>query len=413
MPRGTPSPSENGRLAGTVAGTFSHAVRSHKAGRLDQAELGYRRVLRNMPHHVGALQNLGVICRGRGLREEALTLYRRALAHAPEDPALHLNVGNLLCDLGRYAEAEPHFRVALNAEAGEQSALYGLAQALFRQDKPKEAATAFRRLVDKAPDHRKGLHGLAVCLDKLGQQSAALDAYERLLILDPTDENARFLVDAKRGHNPDRAPTAYVQRFFDGYAATFESHLRGPLAYRAPELLLDLLVRHVAPGHRFAQALDLGCGTGLMGQLLRPLCARLDGVDLSSGMIEHARKKGSYDDLIVDDVVAFLNSAAVEADLVIAADVVVYLGDLAPLFAGVATRSVIDSLFLFSTEHGWDEDFALLPKARYRHAEAYVHRLAAAHGFVPLASETAPIRQEPDGPVTGGLYLLRKTQIRP
>lgn len=413
MPRGTASPSGSGRFTGPLAETFRNAIRDHKAGRLDRAELGYRRVLRAMPHHAGSLQNLGVICRRRGLREEALGFYQRALAQTPDDPALHLNVGNLLCDLARHAEAEPHFRLAAQDQAGEVSALYGLGQVLYRQDRFPEAADAFRRLLGRAPDHRKGLHNLAVCLDKLGRKAEALEAYERLLVLDPTDADARFLVDAKRGRNVDRAPAAYVQRFFDGYAATFESHLRGPLAYRTPELLLDLLTRHMAPGHRFARALDLGCGTGLMGQLLRPFCDRLDGVDLSAGMIERAREKESYDGLFVDDIVTFLAATEAAADLVVAADVIVYLGDLAPLFAGVAARSAADGLFLLSTEHGQDEDFTLLPKARYRHATAYLHRLATEHGFTPVAHETAPIRLEPEGPVTGGLYLLRRTPTYP
>ena len=374
MPRAASSPPGGGRLAGPLAETFRQALHDHRAGKLEQAELGYRRVLRAMPRHVGSLQNLGVICRGRGQREEALGLYRRALAQAPDHPALHLNVGNLLFDLGHHAEAEKHFRVASQAATEESPALYGLGQALFRQERVGEAAEAFRRLLDKVPEHRKAWRNLAVCLDKLGRKAEALEAYERLLVLDPTDEDARFLVDAKRGRNADRAPAAYVQRFFDGYAATFESHLRGQLAYRTPELLLDLLTRHIAPGHRFARALDLGCGTGLMGPLLRPLCGRLDGVDLSAGMIERAREKASYDGLFVDDIVAFLAATDDGADLVVAADVLVYLGDLAPLFAGVAARIAEGGLFLFSTEHGEGDDFVLLPKARYRHATAYLHR---------------------------------------
>lgn len=407
-----PSSSGGGRFAGALAETFRHAIRDHQAGRLDQAELGYRRVLRAMPHHVGSLQNLGVICRGRGRREEALGLYRRALAQAPDNPALHLNIGNLLYDLGRHGEAEKHLRIASQAAAETPSALYGLAQALYSQDKIEEAAAAFRRLVEVTPDHPKGWRNLAVCLDKLGRKAEALEAYERLLALDPGNEDARFLVDAKRGRSSDRAPAAYVQRFFDGYAEGFESHLRGSLAYRTPELLLDLLTRHMVPEHRFARALDLGCGTGLMGPLLRPFCARLDGVDLSPGMIGHARAKACYDELSVDDIVAFLAGTGIEADLVVAADVLVYLGDLEPLFVGVAARSAEGGLFLFSTEHGQDgEDFTLLPKARYRHAAAYLHRLAAAHGFTPVAGETAPIRLEPEGPVIGGLYLLRKVSM--
>ena len=87
----------------------------------------------------------------------------------------------------------------------------------------------------------------------------------------------------------------------------------------------------------FAHALDLGCGTGLAGVAFRDCVERLEGIDLSPGMVAEARAKGIYDALHVGEVVAHLKAATDrQFDLILAADVLVYVGDLAPLFLEVA-----------------------------------------------------------------------------
>ena len=134
----------------------------------------------------------------------------------------------------------------------------------------------------------------------------------------------------------DRPAPAYVARLFDDYAPRFERHLTSELGYRGPRILRDA-VEAVAPVRRFRRALDLGCGSGLAGAAFRPIVESLAGVDLSPAMIEEARRTGVYDGLEVGDVAAFLaKQTSGEADLILAADVFVYLGDLAPTLQAAA-----------------------------------------------------------------------------
>ena len=108
-----------------------------------------------------------------------------------------------------------------------------------------------------------------------------------------------------RGDAPGALPQAYVARLFDDYAPRFDKHLTKNLGYRAPALIAEALSA-VASGRRFASALDLGCGTGLMGEALRGRVDRLTGVDLSAAMIAKARERGVYDELVVGDAAAML-----------------------------------------------------------------------------------------------------------
>src|SRR4029077_10060116 len=125
---------------------------------------------------------------------------------------------------------------------------------------------------------------------------------------------------------------------FDDYADRFDTHLVGILRYRAPHAILAALQDVCADRPpRFAHALDLGCGTGLMGEAIRPFAERLDGVDLSPLMLAKARAKLVYDRLAEAEIVAFVRGSPDRAfDLVLAADVLVYVADLAPVFSEVA-----------------------------------------------------------------------------
>ena len=127
------------------------------------------------------------------------------------------------------------------------------------------------------------------------------------LAADPADAQGAMarLALIGRGDAPGALPQAYVARLFDDYAPRFDKHLIKNLGYRAPALIADALSA-IAPGRRFASALDLGCGTGLMGEALRERVDHLTGVDLSAAMIAKARERGIYDRLAVGDAAAML-----------------------------------------------------------------------------------------------------------
>ena len=180
------------------------------------------------------------------------------------------------------------------------------------------------------------------------------------------------------------------------------------LAYRTPGLVQAALARHVAVTN--LDTVDLGCGTGLCAPCLRPLSRSLAGVDLSPRMLEQARATALYDELACADIEAFLAARREAFDLVVAADVLVYFGDLDALFAQVRAALRPGGWFCFSTESleaGALGDFVLLPSNRYAHTLPYLQRLAAHHGFALVEAERAAVRSENGMDVIGNLLVLR------
>jgi predicted TPR repeat methyltransferase len=387
---------------------LDRAADLHRAGRLDEAEAIYLQLLAARPDDVRVLQNLGALRRRQGRLEEAVALYERGLAVDPDHVGLNHNLANALNMLGEYARAEPHYRQALEALPDNPDLLAGLGLSLVHNQKAAEAEAVCRQAIALEPRAPRAHRHLAMALDRLGRTDEATEAYRRVLEIEPDDAAVRHLLTVRLGEQVPAAPTEYVRSLFDGYAPYFEKDLVGKLEYRTPQLLRDLLKAHGADGRRFAAAVDLGCGTGLMGEILKPWCERLEGVDLSAKMIERARAKGVYDRLVVGDIVGFLDTAETGFDLVTAADVFVYVGDLAPIFAAVAAKLRPGGLFVFSTEEGTDGDWVLERSGRYRHGHAYVERQAAAVGLAVVAHTRATIRREYREPVGGGLYIAEK-----
>jgi predicted TPR repeat methyltransferase len=159
---------------------------------------------------------------------------------------------------------------------------------------------------------------------------------------------------------------------------------------------------------RGVDILDLGCGTGLAGEAFQDLARRLDGVDLSPLMIEHARHRGIYDNLLIQDVEAALASPGPSYDLILAADTLVYLGDLAVLFRGVSARLKKGGFFLFTVEKKPGEGFELGPKRRYRHGEAYLRDQAERMGLEVMGLLDCSPRQEANSPVEGLAVAMQR-----
>jgi predicted TPR repeat methyltransferase len=169
------------------------------------------------------------------------------------------------------------------------------------------------------------------------------------------------------------------------------------------------MVAGVLAGRRVARAVDLGCGTGLMGAELRPLTERLEGVDLSARMLSGARRKGLYDRLEQVELVAFLGGDSGGIDLLTAADVMNYVGPLPPVLAAAQKTLARGGLFGFSLElHAGMGTLLQRRQLRYAHNADEALAESRAAGFEVVAAERMAIRRERDAPVDGLVLLLRK-----
>jgi predicted TPR repeat methyltransferase len=237
-----------------------------------------------------------------------------------------------------------------------------------------------------------------------GEPERALEIYAQ--IENASDELRNAIAQAEAARGQARSDPRYVRHLFDQFSADYDARMRGQLGYRGPEILRELSSFLLPPRSDLA-ILDLGCGTGLAGMAFEDMAAHLDGIDLSPAMIEKSRALGIYDRLVVGDIESGLAAFDRRYDLILAADTVVYLGDLARLFDAVAAHLSGDGLFLFTAESTQGEGFELGPKRRWRHSEAYLRAQAQKAGMDVAGLMAASPRTEAGVPVDGFAVALR------
>jgi len=379
------------------------------AGDFAGAAAAFEHSLELAPGRASTLANLGAARVRAGRPAEAIPVLEQALAREPDDLQSRGHLGLACAAVGRHADALACHDRVLAAEPGHAASWLARGEALRFLERHDEALAAFERATAIDPTLAAAWTQRGDILRDRGRLGEARHAYEAALANGGNRElNGYFLAALSGGAVPPQAPTTYVTRFFDEYAGTFDEHLVGMLQYHAPELLAAQIAR--LGTRRFAAALDLGCGTGLLGPLLRPISDRVAGVDLSAAMLALAEARGVYDRLVQDEVVAHLRTTESRHDLVVAADVFIYVGALSPVVEGVARVLSPDGVFAFTAEALADEtrDFALLPSLRYAHSERHLRELAARHGFAVASLVRAPLRREQDRDVEGLYVVLRR-----
>lgn len=282
------------------------------------------------------------------------------------------------------------------------------AEMLFASGDHAAAAEIMLGALELAPAWVLGWFRMGEMHEAAGDMPAAAEAWKMALKLDADDRTGAALKLELAGEVPASAapPSAFVEELFDQYAGNFDASLVGKLAYRVPELLAEAITRRGRD--RFERVVDLGCGTGLMGERLRPLAGTLEGHDISAAMLKKAAARGCYDRLVKSDLQA-LGLEPASADLVTAADVFMYLGALDGIVARVANWLERGGLFAFSVErHPGAEDFVLRPSRRYAHSEAYVRRLLDGAGLEIVSFDAATIRMDRGEPVEGLIVVAEK-----
>lgn len=268
-------------------------------------------------------------------------------------------------------------------------------------------------MIDEPEDALADAYERALKLEKSGETDTAAAAYREVLVLDPADHAgaAVRLAAMGRGEVPHKAPDAYVATLFDQHADVFDIMLVDQLGYSVPLQVRQLMIdRGLGP---FERMLDLGCGTGLSGEALRDRAAHITGVDVSEGMVEIAHDKEVYEELYVAEAVQFLAGTDDAAwDLIVATDVLPYLGGVDELFAGAVARLREGGLFVFSTETLPAEalagrSFMVGPKQRFAHDESYILASLAGHGFECALMQQIVVRFDEGEPIHGHLVLAR------
>lgn len=283
---------------------------------------------------------------------------------------------------------------------------FAMAQTLRAEGDFAAAADVISQALELAPNWAEGRFAFAESLADAGQAVQATTAYQAYLALDPADSMGAGARLTLLGASPVPAelPSAYIARLFDEYAPRFDSALTERLGYRGPEILKDA-VRRVHAG-RFSRVFDLGCGTGLSGAAFRDVADWLGGVDLSAAMVRQAVGKGLYDHLEAGDMAAALRALTIPCDLIVAADVLVYVGDLVPPFDAVRRQLTPGGVFAFTVQRAESGDYTLGREQRYSHSRGYLERCAKDADFKVALIEDVVTRQEAGQNVPGMAIVL-------
>jgi len=275
------------------------------------------------------------------------------------------------------------------------------------------AADVLTQTVEAAPGFATAWFALGAIRDQLGDRDGAVAAFRAASRADPEDYHGARLQLARLGAGAGTPAMTepYVRRLFDQYAGRYDAALTEHLHYRGPAFLRDGVksaLEALGRPMRFESLLDLGCGTGLAGQVFRPFAARLVGVDLSAAMVARAEAKGNYDRLVVGNLAAFLSDEIAKDakyDLVVAADVFVYVSDLAPVLADIARVLAPRGVVAFTVETHCGAGVTLLPTLRFAHGESYLREVIIGAGLKLVTLEKATIRTEKGLPVDGLLAI--------
>jgi predicted TPR repeat methyltransferase len=388
-----------------------------KLGELPAAEASYGVALSLLPNPSLAHQLLGLLKQQQRDYVGAIANFVACLETGGATPGIWANLGKLYYQAGRIPEA---YTAYAEASSSEPTNLFY--RQMARKTRFLEGALEGTSLADAIANFQGSFLPPEQYLEKeledlfsssfsflsgFGHIEAATRIGKKQIELWPESPSLNYLLKAVAGDPAvDRSAPEYVIAHFDEFAEGFDAQLVGALGYDIPEKICAA-VRDVTGGAQLERTLDAGCGTGLCGPLLRPFTRALTGVDISPKMLEQATKRGVYDSLACQELTAFLAHAPASFELIVAADVLVYFGDLASLLSATASALKPGGLFACSTEWQAGTGYRVQPSGRFAHAPEYVFSTAQPHFSQVTCIETT-IRMEATKRLVGNVFVFRR-----
>jgi len=379
--------------------------------RYQEALNAYRQAINLTPDNAEAFYNAGLVLHLTGEFDTALNHFDRALSFRPHHAQTWFARGLSLQQSARFEIAIDSYNRAIDLKPDYAEAFFNLGILHNRVMQYERAVASFALAIQYRPDYAKAYFYSGNAYRQLLQHEAAIAAYQRAGELGVDADSVRFaLATLGIGETPMAPPANYIRELFDQYADHFDEHLTKVLRYAIPEQIAQAVSPYLL--HAQLDSLDLGCGTGLCAGWLRSCSRELTGVDLSQNMLNQAARLNLYDHLICAEITAFLFAEERQTDLIIAADVLVYLGDLKPVVQGVERVLRPGGLFCFSVEDSrylnLAGDFILQTSNRYAHSQSYIETLAQQCGFRILSLSQQTGREENQISSAALIVLLQK-----
>jgi len=382
----------------------------HQRGHSEEGITWIKKALALAPDYIDAENNLGNIYLLTGCVELAEPCFRHVIARNPDFATAYGNLGIALKDLERYQEAIEYLMKAIELEPDMPRHYQNLGNVYRHQQQYREAVAMYRKSLELAPFDPEAYLRLSRTFFIMGEIERSAEVLEQWLEYDPENPTALHMYAAyTRSNTPTRASDAYVKETFDSFAASFDVVLKR-LDYQAP-LLVQQALQKLEPEPDHWIILDAGCGTGLCGDLIRPLAKRLVGMDLSPKMLERAQARGIYDDLFEAELTEFFANSASAYHAITCVDTLCYFGDLTGVVQAAVKALRPDGWFVFTLEKHEADDvssgFYLHEHGRYSHAEVYVRKALHEAGFRVHSMETATLRKERADQVAGLVVMAQ------
>lgn len=341
--------------------------------------------------------------------QEALGHFIQAQKQDPTIPHLMENIASYYHIKGQFNNAIEYWSKAPRTEENNLDIQYNIAVSYHYANRHTEALEYFMSILDVDPNHRNAHMNVAAIALQNNQKKSAIVHYEQALKQDPSNPEIKYILGALKqsGETISQAPKDYVANLFDQYAGHYNQHLTNMLKYQLPEKIEILLHEHYKPKSELA-ILDLGCGTGLFGNILRPFAQTLTGVDLSQNMLNKAGETNLYDSLLQIDAIEHLDQSN-NYNLIIAAELFPYIGDPKPLLKAIYNALATNGMCIFSIEsQNTDDIYSLSENARFIHNPTMLAAVIKDMGFKTTTIESTTLRLHQSQPVSGKLFLIQK-----
>jgi predicted TPR repeat methyltransferase len=424
--------------------TINSAIHLHKNGNIEKAIPLYKEVLSKTPSHPDALHYLGLALYQKGDTKAAITYIKRAIAISPLYPDALNNLGNIYKEIGDLKNASKIYNQVIDLAPNHADTRVNLAATLRDTNQAKEAVTHLLKALEIDPSNILAHYHMGNIYAAAAQPELALQAYHKALVLDPNhtdtitkivkvlndlgrideaqdilttllkrqpgDPIAKHMLASLGGSKiPSRADDQYIKQTFDAFANSFDNNL-AQLNYQAPELVGTRVIQLFGGKSSKVDILDLGCGTGLCGPLLKPISNRLIGIDLSPNMLKKAALRCVYDRLEEVELTHYMESSEQLYNAVVCVDTFIYFGDLSAAFTAANNVLVLNGYIVFTLEkHAQNnQSYQLHPHGRYSHSMDYVRSMLVDIGFSLISIDNIVPRTENGNPVDGALVVAKK-----
>ena len=372
----------------------------------EEARLCFTMRLSAEPHHADTWHSLGLCETHLDNLCEAKKCFENCLEDNASHPLAHHDLANVLVSLGDYSNALTHYFKHCEQTPDAES-FYNIAVILMHREHHEDSLTYFIQSLKIDPHNKDALVNIGNIYLKQNKVQDAVSHYQQALEMAPEDKEVKHILSALTGKKVhSRAPQQFVRNLFNQYAPYYDQHLQKQLRYDTPEQLFEIIA-HDTPANQSWHVIDLGCGTGLCGEKFKLYAKKLIGIDLAQNMIDVARKKNIYDQLICDDI----HDAIIEyrdIDLIIAGDVFSYIGDLSDILQHCYNALQEGGVLLFTVEKSHVSRFVLQKNIRYGHNEKYLRKIMKNHNWTMLEIEPIILRYQNNKPVYGYTVLSKK-----